>query len=348
MIFAASSRNGQKPVTTPAHGLASVERRIRDFEEIEAVLPGWDLRFRQISPGSFHAALSAVRFGGVQLINVQMNRTILVHGAPPPAMTTFSPITAGNRSAIYRGQQLRPGHLNVASPGDEINHQTSSNYENVLLMVDRQSWTRTAAVLRGQDVDLELAGRVAVNCDPHECLAANSYLMRMLRALKCRRAPIKPEMLHRLAARCVERVAALLSAETDSGLPQRTANPHKVVFAAERIMDEFLRQPLTAADLCRELDISERALRYAFQEVRGFSPMAAYKARRLNEVRRELKSANERGAITRISSNWGFWHTGEFSADYLRLFGERPSQTMGRRQEQPDLDYQPSAELIES
>ncbi len=93
-------------------------------------------------------------------------------------------------------------------------------------------------------------------------------------------------------------------------------------------MDEALAEPLTATDLCRELDVSERSLRYAFREVRGVSPMAAYKARRLNEVRRELKVATGWGAVARIAHRWGFWHPGEFAADYRRLFGERPSQTM--------------------
>ena len=81
-------------------------------------------------------------------------------------------------------------------------------------------------------------------------------------------------------------------------------------------------------DLCRELAVSERALHYAFQEVRGLSPMAYFRACRLNAVRRELKTAPDTATVNEIAQRWGFWHTGEFAAAYRRLFGELPSQTL--------------------
>ena len=82
-------------------------------------------------------------------------------------------------------------------------------------------------------------------------------------------------------------------------------------------------------ELCRELAVSERTLHYAFQEIRGLSPMAYFKASRLNAVRQELKAAAA-GTTTvgEIAQRWGFWHNGEFAADYRRLFGELPSQTL--------------------
>jgi AraC family ethanolamine operon transcriptional activator len=85
---------------------------------------------------------------------------------------------------------------------------------------------------------------------------------------------------------------------------------------------------LSVLDLCRELGVSERTLHYAFQEVRGLSPMAYFKSSRLNAVRQELKAAPAGTTTVReIALRWGFWHTGEFAADYRRLFGELPSQT---------------------
>ena len=90
-----------------------------------------------------------------------------------------------------------------------------------------------------------------------------------------------------------------------------------------------LSDPLFVFDLCREIDVSERTLHYAFQEVRGLSPMAYIQASRLNAVRQELKAASAGTATVReIAQRWGFWHNGEFAAAYRRLFGELPSQTL--------------------
>jgi AraC family ethanolamine operon transcriptional activator len=93
-------------------------------------------------------------------------------------------------------------------------------------------------------------------------------------------------------------------------------------------MRACLGEPLSLLDLCRELDVSERTLHYAFQEVRGLSPMAYFMAIRLNAVRQELKTAPDTATVHEIAQRWGFWHTGEFAAAYRRLFGELPSQTL--------------------
>jgi AraC family ethanolamine operon transcriptional activator len=101
-----------------------------------------------------------------------------------------------------------------------------------------------------------------------------------------------------------------------------------VVRRAEDYMQAHLGAPLSMLELCRELAVSERTLHYAFQEVRGLSPMAYFKASRLNSVRQELKAAAAGTAtVHEIAQRWGFFHTGEFAADYRRLFGELPSQT---------------------
>jgi AraC family ethanolamine operon transcriptional activator len=94
-------------------------------------------------------------------------------------------------------------------------------------------------------------------------------------------------------------------------------------------MRACLGEPLSLLDLCRELGVSERTLHYAFQEVRGLSPMAYFKACRLHAVRQELKAAAAGTATVReVAQRRGFWHTGEFAAAYRRLFGELPSQTL--------------------
>ena len=105
-------------------------------------------------------------------------------------------------------------------------------------------------------------------------------------------------------------------------------NRARVVCRAEESMRAHLGDPLSMLDLCRELGVSERTLHYAFQEVRGLSPMAYFKACRLNAVRQELRAAAAGTTTVReIAQRWGFWHSGEFASDYRRQFGELPSQT---------------------
>jgi len=42
------------------------------------------------------------------------------------------------------------------------------------------------------------------------------------------------------------------------------------------------------------------------------------------------QSAAADTTVTQVATHWGFLHLGEFARDYQRLFGERPSETLGR------------------
>ncbi len=92
-------------------------------------------------------------------------------------------------------------------------------------------------------------------------------------------------------------------------------------------IEENTNKPLTVRDLCRAAGASWRTLDYAFREHFGVTPKAYLKAIRLNGVRRELRSAEAPVVIAEVANRWGFWHMGQFAADYRRLFGELPSQT---------------------
>ena len=35
--------------------------------------------------------------------------------------------------------------------------------------------------------------------------------------------------------------------------------------------------------------------------------------------------------VTDVANEWGFWHLGQFAADYRRHFGELPSETFERQ-----------------
>lgn len=82
--------------------------------------------------------------------------------------------------------------------------------------------------------------------------------------------------------------------------------------------------------MCAAADVSWRTLNYAFRELIGVTPKQYLQATRLDGVRRELHRRGTRAMITDIANHWGFWHMGQFAADYRRQFGELPSETRHR------------------
>jgi AraC family ethanolamine operon transcriptional activator len=103
----------------------------------------------------------------------------------------------------------------------------------------------------------------------------------------------------------------------------------RAVRRAEAYITEHEDEPLTVRDVCLASQVSERTLQYGFLEHFGVTPKAYLRAIRLKGVHRELKSARAPDAkINEIAALWGFWHVGQYAADYREQFGELPSQTV--------------------
>ena len=96
---------------------------------------------------------------------------------------------------------------------------------------------------------------------------------------------------------------------------------------------EFLTESpdvsLTIADLCEVAKVSERTLEYAFQERYGMTPNTYLRFYRLNGVHKTLRRADPLSTtVTKIATDWGFWHFGHFASHYRKLFDEPPSATL--------------------
>jgi AraC family ethanolamine operon transcriptional activator len=199
------------------------------------------------------------------------------------------------------------------------------------LTVDGDFFRECAAVLGGFDPEERFVGRLALTPHPACCRALTAHLRELLDLVEARPDLFaQPSTRRAVEQECVRRVVELIALSTGGDRTQPwSSNRERLVRRADDYMRARLGGPLSLLDLCREVGVSERALHYAFQEVRGLTPMAYFQACRLNAVRQELKAAAAAPATVReVAQRWGFWHTGEFAAAYRRLFGELPSRTL--------------------
>lgn len=100
-----------------------------------------------------------------------------------------------------------------------------------------------------------------------------------------------------------------------------------------QIDDRLASNPSAAiysGDLASELNVSIRSLHVAAMSIRGMSLHRYLKIRRLWLVRRGLLAAEPGARVKSLALAHGFWHLGQFSLDYRKLFGEMPSATLAR------------------
>ena len=115
---------------------------------------------------------------------------------------------------------------------------------------------------------------------------------------------------------------------------QTKAPPFGVRYRTAHNALEYLEDadalPLTVSDLCSKIGVSAPTLYRSFQEQFQISPKQYIEVRRLCCVRQQLLSGDTAENIADAANNWGFWHMGQFAADYRQHFGELPSETLAR------------------
>jgi transcriptional regulator GlxA family with amidase domain len=103
----------------------------------------------------------------------------------------------------------------------------------------------------------------------------------------------------------------------------------ELVARAIKLLDGYVSEPVTMAELSRLMGVSERTLRAAFHDVVGLSPKQFALAQRLRAAREALRAADpDTTTVTDVATAYGFYELGRFAERYRNAFGEVPSQTL--------------------
>jgi AraC-like DNA-binding protein len=88
---------------------------------------------------------------------------------------------------------------------------------------------------------------------------------------------------------------------------------------------------IVLSDIAAAVHVTPRALQYVFRRHLEMSPMEYLRRVRLDHAHRQLSHSDPRSTTVRhIAGQWGFAHTGRFSALYRRTYGHSPSETLRR------------------
>jgi AraC family ethanolamine operon transcriptional activator len=313
----------------------AVLRTITDVDELAQLYPDWDAEYLQLGRGGFDSRVGIVFLPDVDVRWGHLNREVIGRGSPRLPGYIFAPIDAQNCGWRRRGRQLRPGTIEVMAPGDPLDDAAIAGTTGFGVgFAPRALEDAVRVLLRREPADV-IPRAVGIQVAPGPFAALHDDLVGVIRRVEAdpdAAGGLAPHEVVRMRARLLGRVVRLFEAASPDDPRDAHASRREVVRDAEAYMESHLDEPVTTIDLCRHLDVSRRTLFYAFDEILNSSPMAYFKARRLNLVRADLKRADPRSTRVRdVARRWGFTHDGQFGGDYARLFGERPSATLGRR-----------------
>lgn len=301
-----------------------------DFESFEAAARHWNLDFRQLDRGPFRARIELVCTEKVQILRVCLNRLLLQRGGSPPGMRTFALPDLQSTVIDWCRRDLSPATIATFGDGGAFEAVSRPGFDVCTISIDNDHLVRAAQAV-GVFGSLE-------NLGPHEVvLTGDRTSLDRLRSLAGRllqRSRNPGADADEALARVLEHdipalVLQIVSAQRGSVAVPLDRMRDRALRRAQAFIDSYGTQPLSLAELCHMSGASERTLRYAFIDRFGVTPKTFLMAHRLNGARRDLRAAEPTRSIADIADDWGFWHMGQFAADYRQFFGELPSQALG-------------------
>jgi AraC-like DNA-binding protein len=219
----------------------------------------------------------------------------------------------------------------IVSPGQRVVLTAEASHDWFNLRIDPGAFERKLASLLGARPNGKLEFASAVNRNSPRF----QQLWRLIRFFS-EQLDATSDQLPAPVLRELEQtvLVAFLSANrhTFSHLLER--EPSDTVPAHVRRAEEFIEaqwdQAIGIESLVEATGVGARTIFKAFQQTRGYSPMAFARMVRLKHAREMLAAPDAETSVTLVAFACGFGNLGHFARDYRRAFGERPSETLAR------------------
>ena len=303
------------------------------FEEMSSLISQWDIDFRQLSSEQFKSSIFQAHTGSMLLSNVEFGCVVEHKGATPDGMRTFALLCAGSPEFNWFGHPVKQNNLMIFPA-----HGENSAFSRIGFKAMTVSLPETELVELFEHNGIRNISRYL---RPGEVVkqAAKEYLDE-LRALLLELEQALKNTDHsgnRLSF--IETVQNQIKHTLFDIIVGSRFNPQRPNLRHFKLLNQFIGfiddqidEQISLKDLYMETQVSDRTIQNLFREFTGLSPKSYISGKKLYKVHRQLWHAKgSEQSITEIIANSGFWHMGQFAADYSKLFGELPSETIRRQ-----------------
>ena len=293
--------------------------RYRNLEQFLQEVYHWDFDLRLLGTGGFKGQLIQLVSDDVLISYGRFQRRLDQTGATPPGYRTFVILGEGCRGFWWRGHQVANNDLLIFPQSNELSSASGEDFEVYTVSV-------RIAYLEQLDENLGLKGfadrgQEVVPLDPRTAWDLRSTAAMIVKSTG---GPVALAASLRLAEKL-----AVCTAKDHSGY---STTLRKRDLAVDRVIEYVRSAPVPDSGLdtlCRIAGTSERTLQYAFKDRYGIPPNVYIKRWKLNTARRCLLQSDPADVTVQdIAMGIGFFHQGQFAAEYKELFAEFPSATL--------------------
>jgi len=304
-----------------------LDAEFNDMGQYGAAL-GWDLDFRQLDAGPLKARARAWAARHCVTIAVHFNRSFHQLGQPPKDLVCLGLPGSGLEAFSWCGAAVHGGSLiNFNLPGG-FDSRTLSHFHGHVLAFERERLQELAGTMR-LDTPLDrLLGSGA---------AWNSPLSYRLGRRLEQAVPVASSTMKYTAddgdffdEELGLAILDILAGEEWRAVEDDRTQHARILQRSLAILADSDQLPIGVAELCRQVGTSLSTLERAFTARFDMTPKTYIRVRCLSAARDELALAPPGTPVADVANRWGFWHMGQFAADYRKAFGELPSATLKR------------------
>lgn len=285
----------------------------------------WDYEHKQFAKGKFRGQILATHSRNLQISYTYRAPGIFIRGGTPPDATVISIPCSPEQSIFYRGRPLGAHNVLALNPGEELDLQATQASALITIAVEQKLLDSHCLTLTGIPFK-KWRSQERLFIDPVDYDIRVKRLAWLLDHLLKRDSK---QTLYREKEALLEKeiLGTVLTGARIAGVTQNIPVRLQVAKRAEILIRSNLKTPMPIMALCRAIGTSERTLHLGFKERFGVSPKKYFTIMRLNGVRMDLRSNNDKRPVSDIAVQWGFFHLGRFSEQYKLMFNELPSQT---------------------
>lgn len=300
-----------------------------DFETFATAAKHWNLDFMLLERGGFRGTLMQFGDDEVQIADCWLGRSMYQRGEARPDNYTFAIPHSQGTPFTWRKTSCPANGIAVFPEDNELEAVSPAGFHVLTVTVSERYLDQFCQ--RGGFPEPERfirRGQISL------CEWSKVNQIRTVLEPLCNHLRANPALLNESSLRGSFKLDILLLivqallASAEHRVFDDKSRKTKAVMRALDYIAAYPEAPCTLVELCGVTGVSERTLRYGFQDLLSVSPKHYILYRKLHQVRRNL--INEEGTckpIADIANAYGFWHLGQFAADYRKLFGELPSKT---------------------
>jgi len=304
--------------------------KFEDYEQLREHIRGWELDFRQLKPGTSPADL--LQFGRPDFLVTRFDthQAYDQRGAAARDAVTLAVLEDGMEEVLCPRGSFNQDGMMYFPPGHDLNAVSRSRFKGYTLTISEALIDEVCSQSGIPDpFSSKLLEQMPVHSGPERMDALRKELRKTCQSFISEKPGIRNDQTTtQLEFELVRQLIATISG-ADAPNPLRMSKRKIIVInRALEYINSNINRNITVLELAHASGSSVRTLEYVFRDYFGVTPKAYLKARRLHGVRKALLEAGPGQTVHMMAGRWGFWHMGQFAADYKRFFGELPSETM--------------------